>query len=238
MKFKSLSFTLPLGRKRTPLKDILLTEDEEEPYLLPHCGMNDHLLEDQISVIVSDGTDSTLAIEESFSRSFSSCEAPKHGILKCSTLLDSLERELVAAQPPKTKTLPKKARKLSKIAFSHVTVHYHRYMIMDKNYDLAEGPLLALGEWTASEVFEDLDQYIEDLGYPPSRRDDDLYIRPALRRFLLWQERDTNIDEACSALADYHTDILFSNMLDEEDEYYSEDMLDDDEPYPEDEQEC
>lgn len=119
--------------------------------------------------------------------SFSTYYGGPKGILKCKTVLDSLEKGFFVA----TFDRPQRKSKCH-VRFSFVTVHYHRLALGDS--DMTNGPLLTLGRWVESEVFEDLDHYEEDRPYEV-RPDYLLRMKPSFRRSLLLMQDMGSIAE-------------------------------------------
>ena len=146
----------------------------------------------------SEGT--TTTVEEIVGSDSFSSNGPSRGILKCKTVLDSLERDLLVPMsdsftkiPP---TSPSKRTTSKGVSFSFVIVHYHALVLADPQFEVCHGPPVALGRWKESKVFEDFEQYEEDRQYTP-RPDEDLYMSPSLRTRLLMEESaKVNLDQA------------------------------------------
>ena len=166
------------------------------------AGKNDAASEEEYGLIVATSSSSSdeKADSRSDSTSHETSQSPQRegSILKCKTLLDSLEGELVSSSRSRRRrnrttttgstTTSNWKSNIEGVSFGPVTVHYHSYTLAQADYDFVEGPPLALGHWTESEIFEDLDQYEDEGGNGDHRRDDDLFMRPSMRRYLLLQE--------------------------------------------------
>lgn len=124
-----------------------------------------------------------LAVSDSFSS-----WGPTRGILKCKTVLDSLERDLLAPlhrSVHRRRTQVARQQPNKQVSFSIVTVHYHSVVLADPLYDALNGPPVAIGKWKESEVFESLEQFEKCRPKQP-RFIDDLYLSPSLRARMLF----------------------------------------------------